>query len=310
MTVRFTVGGDEQNARKLKRFAMNQLQMCKGQMEYQKLNQYRRIAPGPDGSTIECRSVYGQDFVEVYVPPVRPEAKPSEFIPSEALYGATIFSQTYCIVKDVIQNRYGGQKIDEYPPNTFGNSFYAKTGNFLHGCQQELLGQYVANRDLILRGTIADGSELSAVVSFSQEGARWSVEINIPGLAVEGESLISVPPGTPGSLSDQSKYPTSLWLEDSLNSNLKFPLITFDFSLSWEETEPGVLILYPTTSWSDFYNIDDLATVISFFSARFSSGSISFILSVISSINRSSNNFLFFSNAVVASWIISSRSSS
>ena len=72
MTIRYITSGNEFRAKGLLGEGRHQLSILKNAMSFQNLKQLQRTVRFNDGTTIRCTSVFGQDKVEVFVPPVLP----------------------------------------------------------------------------------------------------------------------------------------------------------------------------------------------------------------------------------------------
>ena len=88
MSIRYITTGNEFEARGLLGEGRHQLSILKNDMTFQKLQQLQRIVRFDNGTVIKCLSCFGQDVVNIYVPPVGREEEIVRKIPLSKYYPA------------------------------------------------------------------------------------------------------------------------------------------------------------------------------------------------------------------------------
>lgn len=73
MTIRYITSGDGFRAKGLLGEGRHQLSILRNAMKFQGLKQLQRVVKFNDGTIIKCSSCFGQDTVNVFVPPYIPE---------------------------------------------------------------------------------------------------------------------------------------------------------------------------------------------------------------------------------------------
>ncbi|MDO9565915.1 MAG: hypothetical protein Q7J15_04165 [Candidatus Desulfaltia sp.] len=114
MTVRYITSGNEFAAKGLLGEGRHQLSILKNAMTFQNLKQLQRTVRFNDGTAIKCSSCFGQDVVNVFVPPGIPVAVEREIVKVEYCWCTNYF--TSGVIKRIIGD-YGD--FGEYGEETY-----------------------------------------------------------------------------------------------------------------------------------------------------------------------------------------------
>lgn len=117
MTVRYITSGNEFAARGLLGEGRHQLSILKNAMSFQNLKQLQRNVRFDDGTTMKCSSCFGQDVVNVFVPPYIPVEEERKIVKVYYCWCNNYFTEG--VIKRIIGDYgvtgdYGEEKYPDY----------------------------------------------------------------------------------------------------------------------------------------------------------------------------------------------------
>lgn len=132
MSIRYLTTGNEFQAKRLLGEGRHQLSVLKNDMAFQGLKQLQRTANFDDGTIINCLSCFGQDVVNVYVPPFAIEAEEKKRVVVQVFY---CWCTDYFSMGKIIEKIGVYGDIGDYPNIENYNGIRYR----VHVCQGSLL---------------------------------------------------------------------------------------------------------------------------------------------------------------------------